>query len=177
MSVRNEQAGRIARIIKCDYIYMTVLSPLTGTSPANYKIWKWDNLIVKWVTIICDIWRQCWNTILSVLTQLTSTGNATTYFREKWMILESMSRIWVLKYSSACPHHVFHPSAMYVIMLCQPLLELQFSFLYLLPLSHGNTSYKWNSGFHTLSTTSRVGPGVTCLIYHIKNRSTIYASG
>jgi hypothetical protein len=36
MSVRTEQAGRIARIVKCDYIYMTVLSP----SIANYKIWK-----------------------------------------------------------------------------------------------------------------------------------------
>ena len=38
MVVRIEQTGRIARIVKCDYIYMTVLSPLTDTSFANYKI-------------------------------------------------------------------------------------------------------------------------------------------
>lgn len=92
---------------------------------------------------------------------VSSTGNATTYFHEKWKILESVCGIWVLKYSSACPHLVFHPSSVYAIMLCQPLLVLQFSFLYLFLLFHGNTSYKWNSGFHTLSTTSRVGPGVT----------------
>lgn len=92
---------------------------------------------------------------------VTSTGNATIYFSEKGMILESVSMIRVLKYSSACPRHVFHPSAMYAIILCQPLLVLQFSFLCLLLLFHGNTSYKWNSGFHTLSTTSRVGPSVT----------------
>jgi len=76
------------------------------------------------------------------------------------MILESVSGIGVLHYSSAC-----HPSPVYAIMLCQPLFVLQFSFLYLLLLFHGTTSYKWNSGFHTLSTTSRVGPGVT--VFHL----------
>jgi len=40
MSERIEQAGRTARIVKCDYIYMTVPSQLTGTSFANYKIYK-----------------------------------------------------------------------------------------------------------------------------------------
>jgi len=69
MSVRTEQAGRIARIVKCDYIYMTVLSPLTGTSFANYRICKWDSLIVEQVTIISAIWRQCLHYLLSVLTQ------------------------------------------------------------------------------------------------------------
>jgi len=63
MSERTEQAGTTARIVKCDYIYMTVLSPLTGTSFANYKIYKWDNLIVEQVTIISAIWRQCLNTM------------------------------------------------------------------------------------------------------------------
>lgn len=65
----NKQGGTI-RIINCDCIYMTVLSPLTGTSSASYKIWKWDNLTVEQVTIICAcaIWRQCLNSTLSVLT-------------------------------------------------------------------------------------------------------------
>jgi hypothetical protein len=88
MSVRIEQAGRIAGIVKCDYIYMTVISPLTGTSFANYKICKWDNLIVVQVTIISAIWRHCLNTILSVLTQ----------WLEQAMLLQiSINNGWSLK--------------------------------------------------------------------------------
>ena len=59
---------------------------------------------------------------------VTNTDNATTYFHQKWMRLESVSGIWSLKYSSECPPHVFHPSPVHTILLCQPLLALQFVF-------------------------------------------------
>jgi hypothetical protein len=149
-----EQTWGTVRINKCDCIYMSVLSPLSGTSFASHKILKWDNLTVEQVTIIHAIYIQCLNTILSIL----------IHWLVQAMLLcisvknECDLKVWagnegwnIHLHASPLMYFTHH---LCMLLWCASLcLCCSFNFLYLLLLFHSNTSYKWNSSFHTLSTT------------------------